>query len=240
MAVTVVSLVSSPRGNTSKAWVDSTHSGWFQASALMMLVSETLNLTYGFPYAPFELKYSDVGSEYVTIERPGDYPLINFKSPKLTQVSFSFLVADRVSHGAVSVSDQITFLHSMVSKDAPIYFSGLGAATSDTERFSTGISVFRAWRVNDFSYDVRRVDAWGEPTQVECSITLIEDRNPDLVTRQLSKIVYTAAPITKATKTTKAKVPPDTTGLGWDQRALSIAKENAARLARRQALANVI
>lgn len=201
-------------------WDSSTHSGWPSGKARMSLITDSLSLTYVFPYSPIEIQHSGISNEYVTIDRPGKYPLMALRGPQLTEISFSFLVANRFSaangglNGLGSVEDQLKFLHSLVSTDGPIFFTGLGSLLSSLEQFSDGRAIPRAWNITDFSYQIIRLNEDNVPMQAQASISLRENRNPNFTVRQLSKINYVEAPIKKSAPS--RNVPPnDNDGAGW-------------------------
>lgn len=205
-------------------WNPATHSGWSSASARMIAVTSKGNYVYAFPYAPKQIQYSNVASDYVTIDRPANYPLIEWRAPKLSQVSFSFLVADRPSHGVVSVETQMEFLNKLVAYRAPIMFTGMGPHLNSIIRagnLGTGTMgigntrTFRAWRVTDFSYSTRDIDDSGNMTQVECQITLSEDRNPDVTIINLPRIVYQYKPA--QTSSTPPSEPDNTLAKDYSQ-----------------------
>jgi hypothetical protein len=195
-------------------WDAATHSGWVGGRSRMSLVTDSLSLTYVFPYSPIEIQSSSVSNEYVSIDRPGRYPLVELRGPQLTEISFSFLVASRASvandgvNKLTSVENQLKFLHSFVSTDGPVFFSGLGNLLSTLEQFSTGQSIPRAWNVTDFSHQIIRLNESNQPMQAQASISLRENRNPNFTVRQLSKINYVETPpVVKAP-------PPGGTGGG--------------------------
>lgn len=203
-------------------WNPTTHSGWSVSSARMVAVTSKGNYVYAFPYAPKQIQYSNVASDYVTIDRPANYPLIEWRAPKLSQISFSFLVAHRPSHGVVSVEQQMEFLNKFVAYRAPIMFTGMGphlnsiirAGNTGTGTMGIGNTrTFRAWRVTDFSYSTKDIDENGNMTQVECQISLSEDRNPDVTIINLPRIVYQYKPV--QTSSTPPGDPPEDLLLGY-------------------------
>lgn len=192
----MASLVVRPPVDISFDWNPMFYSGWPQAKSRMIaLVGPFSSLTYAFPFTPIESEYSSLANEYVQIERPGNYALIDRKAPQLTQVSFSFLVVDRASQGLVSVENQILFLNQFASANAPIAFVGMGGLLGRNPE-----GVYRLWRVNNFTIGVRRKTPNNEVSQAECQMTVIEDRNPDLPTATLPRITYTKTVPKKSTK----------------------------------------
>jgi len=83
------------------------------------------NITqYIFDMAPNEINYSNFGGEWVSIERIGGFPYIDWKNFKLLQVSFSFTIAARVGITAdglqISVMEQIEKLQRMAQTPFPV------------------------------------------------------------------------------------------------------------------------
>lgn len=191
-----------------------TDAGYAKANAYMSAtISTTTTSTvysYYFPFEPVQIEFTNLANEYVTIERPGLHPLLAFKAPRLTQVTFKFLVVNRSSLMTPdsSIEDDLAYLNRFASLDAPIRFSGATLLSTIVRHFGDASSSPRSWRITEFSSSVRRKTSGGQANQAECSITLIEDRNPNTNIVTLPPIVYTTIPPTKTTSKTPAPVPP--------------------------------
>jgi hypothetical protein len=202
-------------------WDPLTSAGYPSATLWMGAVTSTKTYRYFFPYAPVQFEFSNLGNEFVQIERPGNHPLLVYKAPKLVQVSFSFLAIDRLNiyekAGEASIEKDLAFLAKMAALDAPIRFSGSTFLTVVARHFGDVSSTPRSWKMTEFSINVRRKTSDGDASQAECSVTLIEDRNPNISVVSLPPIVYTVIPPTKIktpSKPSSGSQPPGDAG-GW-------------------------
>ena len=176
-------------------------SGWPASRARMALsLGQFGSLTYGFPFMPVEVEIDNLASEYVEIQRPGAYPVINRKAPRLLQVSFTFRVADRPSNGLDSVEDELQFLRMMAFADGPVSLLGFGGilrTTTDVSEASQLWSVIAAsaqYRISDLSVTVVRLNPRDQISQADCRVTLIEDRNPRINAVTLPRVEYQPIP----------------------------------------------
>jgi|GEM_PF-2303016 len=70
--------------------------------------SESRQDIFYFPYVPNTISYSGLGSEWVDIDRQGNYPLVEWAGWSLMQAEMEFTVAeDRVEQGGATVPDGI-------------------------------------------------------------------------------------------------------------------------------------
>ena len=165
--------------------------GYASATSRIFQVSGSVDdLVYKFPYAPVEVSFDSVGSEYQQIDRPGDYPLIDRKQPNLLRATFEFRVAHRPSNGLQPVSRDIEYLRRMASQDKPVSIVGLGAYFDGITYLSTREQANVLFRIMDLSVKVVRRGPNNEPWQAEAQITLIEDRNPFIMTASIAAIRY--------------------------------------------------
>jgi hypothetical protein len=186
----VATVVVSPPRNITFDWTAGRHAGWPKGKSRMVaLLGNNVNLTYVFPFTPVQIEFSDLSNNYTEIERPGNYKLIERRSPNLTRVSFSFLAVDRDSQGKRSIENQLRFLNRISTANAPIAFAGLGALLGVSQQ-----GTYRLWRITDFSFSVTRKNQKNEASQAECRITLVEDRNPILPVADLGQIKYDETP----------------------------------------------
>lgn len=188
-------------------WDPETCSGYAPSLSRMTAITDTKTFVYAFPYEPLNIEISNIANEYSTIERPGDFPLVEYRGPQLQQVSFSFLAVNRYSHGLISIEPQLLFLNKFAALNAPIMISGTGHLLESLKRTTTTKS-FRSWRISEFSISTLRKNDQSKITQAECSITLIEDRNPTLATELIPRIVYTEIPIEVSKKPNKGNTNP--------------------------------
>lgn len=190
-------------------WDPDTCSGYPASTSRMTAITSSATYVYAFPYEPNGIEISSVSSEYVTIERPGNYPLVEYRGPQLQEVSFSFIATDRLSHGKRSIEAQMRFLSKFAALNAPIMLSGIGELMETVKKSSTAANL-RSWRISDFSITIVRKNEASQVTQAECKVTLLEDRNPSLPTELIPRIVYTEIPVQIAPSSSgKPTEPPD-------------------------------
>lgn len=189
---------------TNDSWNPKTMAGWPFGSSSMSAQVGKETYTYYFPFEPIDIQFSGLANEYVTIDRPGTYPLVERKGSQLAQVSFSFLVINRQSRGVLGIESDLRFLNKFVSAQAPVQFSGTGTfLTSISRAFSSASLTPRAWRITEFSITTKGKTETGNINQAECSITLMEDRNPTVKLVKLPAISYKETPPAKSKKPSK-------------------------------------
>lgn len=129
------------------------------AAGRMFLYSETGKIVLSIPWAPSSIDYGGLESDWVTADRPGDYPLLLLKARKLKTIGFSFLLSDaRKLHtsqrGSVELLQQLADTRERVLVRYSAHEAGL-------------------WRVTDASVssDMRHPDS-NDITRATCSVTL--------------------------------------------------------------------
>lgn len=100
---------------------------------------------FAFMIEPSEVNYANFGGEWVTIERTGTFPFIDWKSFKLLQISFSFTIAARsdIGTGAFSTADGLTIsvekeiedLQRMAQTPFPVMFYGFDKLFTNQFRY---------------------------------------------------------------------------------------------------------
>jgi hypothetical protein len=169
-------------------------------------------LTYVFPYAPVETSLSELSYEYVEIDRPSAQSLIAPKSPRLMKASFTCLIANRDSHGLISVESDLQHLAEMARRESAVAFSGFGAFFCKVPTDQ----VYRLWRITDMSISVRRRNpVTGDITQAEVQFSITEDANPGLASMALPRIVYTPYIVKRRKKPTPKKDNANGGGSGY-------------------------
>lgn len=129
------------------------------AAGRMHLYSETGRIVLSVPWAPSEIDYSGLESDWTMVDRPGDAPLLMLKGRKLRTIAFSFLLADaRKLHTsqrpAVELLQQLADTRERVLVRYSPHEAGL-------------------WRVTDVSLasSMRHPDT-NDITRATCSVTL--------------------------------------------------------------------
>lgn len=205
MAVVTIRSASSARATIGSQFRQTR--GYDQAKAFLVQVSGShLDQVYRFPYAPVETSYESLSSEYEEIKRPTDYSYIARRGPQLARVSFEFRVAHRPTHGYVPIIGDLEILRAMALADVPVALVGMGefllGAESRSQALQTGVRNQSLFRIMEMGITVvRRSPETNEPTQADCRITLIEDRNPVFNIVSLPKIEYEEEPPAQTTNT---------------------------------------
>lgn len=208
-----------PPTSISSAWSPTTHNGYPNGKARMVSLAFTPPgttlaqpaLTYVFPYAPVEAQIGQIGLEYVEIERPNNFKLLDVRGPQLLQVAMNFVVVDRPSGGLLPVDDELMFLSTIANRNSPVAFAGIGDLLGKAD------TTFRLWRITDMSLTVVRRDTNGKAIRADASMSLTEDKTPRLEVRTLPRITYTSTPQTysSGTTSTKPQDPAPAPSIGW-------------------------
>lgn len=185
----------------------SNEAGYAGASAYMAQMSGASDdYIFRFPYAPVEVSFENMSSEYEEIRRPGDFAFITQKNPQLARVSFEFRIAHRPSNGLQPIHNELEILRSMAADDIPVTVVGLGDwfFNRSAQRLvvRSGQRAQTLFRIMEMGITVvRRLPGTNEPTQANCRVTLIEDRNPIFNVITLPPIVYEPEPPVATTNT---------------------------------------
>jgi len=137
-----------------------------------------------FNIAPNEINYSGFGSEWTQIDRVGSFPYIDWKSFKLLQISFTFLVVakpDKKSATAdgidIPVTEEILRLQRMSQAPYPVMFYGFDRMLTQQFRYDT-ISGQKArgiqFVIQDLQITALRRNEKMEITRAQANITLQE------------------------------------------------------------------
>ena len=135
---------------------------------------------YVFGVAPNDISYSGFGGEWVTIERTGGFPFIDWKNFKLLQVSFSFVIANKngplTADGLESpVTDSINLLQRMAQTPFPVMFYGFDTLLTNQFRYDEqGTPRGIQFVIQDLSITATRRNSNMEITRAQASITLQE------------------------------------------------------------------
>lgn len=137
---------------------------------------------YRFQLAPNEISYSGLGGEWVTVERTGGFPMIDWKNFKLLQVSFSFVIAEKSTIGGLTadgldlkVKDSIELLQRMAQTPYPVMFYGFDTLLTNQFRYDkSGTPRGIQFIIQDLTITATRRNANMEITRAQASITLQE------------------------------------------------------------------
>lgn len=172
------------------------------------------NFEFIFPFPPIDIQYSGMSGQWVDIARPGRTPIIDYAGAQLLQVSFKFLVArpwDGLDYG---VDQDLETLRYIASSQSTVSFFGFdGMMTKpfqipgQPDRRKGGFF----FNVIEFSVNSMRRNAANEITAAECSITLQEENNPNIVAKAFPPIVYPS--VSSGTTPTKSSSSKFSTGI---------------------------
>lgn len=165
-------------------------------TAKMVLNLSTINdqpYEFVFPFAPIDVQYSNLATEWTEINRPGRTPLIDYSQNRLLEVSFNFLVARPNDGLAYSVDDDLVTLRYMAASTRTVSVFGMdGMLTNPFQipgqpaRTSSGFF----FHITDLSIRSVRRNKDNHITAAECSITLREVNNPDIGAVRFPPIQY--------------------------------------------------
>jgi len=137
-----------------------------------------------FQFKPNQVSYSGMGSEWTEIPRTGNVPLVDWKSYKLLQVTFQFLVApddngslDDTTDGkkiTLSIDDKIRTLRKMAVTPYPVYVLGFDEILAQQMRFPFNAGRGVEFIIAEFNVtSLMRTDS-GEINRAQCDMTLRE------------------------------------------------------------------
>lgn len=135
---------------------------------------------YKFDFAPNEINYSGFGGEWMSIERSGSFPIIDWKSFKLLQISFSFVIAnnnnDFTADGLeLPVTKRIETLQRMAQAPYPVMFYGFDTLLTNQFRYdASGNPRGVQFVIQDLSITSQRRNKNMEITRAQAQITLQE------------------------------------------------------------------
>ena len=136
---------------------------------------------YPFDFSPNDINYSNLAGEWQSIERSGSFPIIDWKSFKLLQISFSFLIANKTQGQLTAdgldspVTQQIEKLQRMAQKPYPVVFYGFDTLLTNQFRYdSSGKPRGIQFVIQDLSIASQRRNERMEITRAQATITLQE------------------------------------------------------------------
>lgn len=120
------------------------------------------NISVTFPFGPQDIDHDNLQAKTVEIARPGKKPILALENRQLRTVSFSAVIADKLSGGTAPITDILSDLETI-------------AANAYACTFTYGLtSLNYSVVVTKFSYQVTYRNNAGEPTRASASIQLTE------------------------------------------------------------------
>jgi len=136
---------------------------------------------FQFDLAPQDIQYSNFGGEWVSIDRTGGFPFIDWKSFKLLQVSFSFVIAHKGVPGQVAdgldvpITQQLEELQRMAQTPFPVMFFGFDSFMTNQFRYdNSGTPRGIQFVIQDLNIAAVRRNSKMEITRAQANITLQE------------------------------------------------------------------
>lgn len=135
---------------------------------------------YVFDLAPNEINYSGFGGEWVNIDRVGTFPFIDWKSFKLLQVSFSFVIAAKTGNVTadgmeIPITEKIEELQRMAQTPFPVMFYGFDRLLTNQFRYDVnGNPRGVQFVIQDLTISASRRNATMEITRATANLTLQE------------------------------------------------------------------
>jgi len=175
-----------------------------------------------FQFKPNQVSYSGMGSEWTEIPRTGNVPLVDWKSYKLLQVTFQFLVApddngslDDTTDGkkiTLSIDDKIRTLRKMAVTPYPVYVLGFDEILAQQMRFPFNAGRGVEFIIAEFNVtSLMRTDS-GEINRAQCDMTLREIPIDSVKLIDFPKISFQGIKVEKK----KKKGEEDTGNNLWD------------------------
>lgn len=134
-----------------------------------------------FPYGPQNVQFDEYAGVTKKIPRPGKAPLLVFENPSLKTITFSAMIADKVTGGCnpfpvIEILDKIELI----------------AANSIPCKFVYGVSAVPCTlTITKFSFTTVRRDLDGNPTQVSVDLQLTETPLYDQKIVELAAVIFT-------------------------------------------------
>lgn len=146
----------------------------------------TTNYRFYFPFPPLEVQYTNFGDEITQVPRPGTTPLLVFKSHRLKQVQFEFVVAVPKDGVSIHIEDSLALLQAMASRgDLNLRFHNMDSLfmTKITLRNETNFnqnSNVAVFKIMDMSFTAVQRNLLNKITFAKVSMTIVENHNPTI------------------------------------------------------------
>jgi hypothetical protein len=209
-----------------------------------------VTLRHIFRFAPNQINYASLGSNWIDIERSGNTPLVDWAGYKLMQVSFSFLVAgdddanfdspvspeNRINIG---IDEKLLELRQMATAPYPVTLLGFDEMLKNQMRFPFDGGKGVEFVITDFSISSTYRTVAGEINRAQCEITLREIPIETIDLVDFPPLIFPNIQPAPKDKETKPPTRPLATDTSDRQKALAAeAAEAAAKEAAADKLAN--
>ena len=140
--------------------------------------------SFALPYNPLQVKYGSLSDEIAQIARPGTTPIIAFKNHRLLTVDFTFILAHPGDGLSQSVDAWVQTLRRFgTNSNRAIQLLNFDSMTNTAVQLRNQDNAYESmlFTIVDLSVDTVRRNRNNEITQAQCSISLVENRNPNIV-----------------------------------------------------------
>jgi hypothetical protein len=136
-----------------------------------------------FPFLPQGIDYSDLSDEIAEIQRAGTTPIVTFRGHRLMKVSMEFLVAVPYDGIFLDIEEslQILRIFSTYSNRSVVFYH---LDRNLTRGYNYRLGPYArppAFNITEMSINARQRNADGKITQAIIRLSLVENRNPDIV-----------------------------------------------------------
>ena len=155
-----------------------------------------------FPYTPQGIDYSDMADEIAEIARAGTTPIVTFRGHRLMKVSMEFLVAVPYDGLVLDIEESLQILRIFsTNSQRSLIFYHMDQMLIQGYNYRKGpYARPPAFTITEMSINARQRNANGKITQAIVRLSLVENRNPD--------IVVTKVPPFRKRRPKKKLIPP--------------------------------
>lgn len=140
--------------------------------------------SFALPYNPLQVKYGALSDEIAQIARPGTTPIIAFKNHRLMTIDFTFILAHPGDGLSQSVDPWVQLLRRFgTNSNRAIQLLNFDSMTNTATQLRNQDNAYESmlFTIVDLSIDTVRRNRNNEVTQAQCTISLVENRNPNIV-----------------------------------------------------------
>lgn len=136
-----------------------------------------------FPYTPQSIDYSDMSDEVAEISRAGTTPIVTFRGHRLMKVSMEFLVAIPYDGLILDIEESLKILRVFsTNSQRSVIFYHLDQMLTEGYNYRKGpYGRPPAFNITEMSINARQRNANGKITQAIVRLSLVENRNPNIV-----------------------------------------------------------
>lgn len=140
-----------------------------------------------FPFVPQSIDYSDLSDEIAEINRTGTTPIVTFRGHRLMKVSMEFLVTVPYDGLILDVEESLKILrYFSTNSQRSVIFYHLDQMLTNGYNYRRGpYARPPAFNITEMSINARQRNADGKITQAVVRLSLVENRNPNIVVTKI-------------------------------------------------------